>query len=281
MSLCAAAAYHTIPTDFTLDNLQAHFLGGPKTTIPMILKVTRLSNGRRFVVRFVSLEQDGIMLLTATVTFVNASPWTGPAMTHAVNRQTNYKVDSITMDDLGEARGRLGSFMKFERMPLVFQGRCPWNARWKLLTACFLPDPSKAVTSGIATAVAQISPAIDGVADNAKTHILGVINLSDYHVMDTPLQLNNISMGLPTIGDVHGPRKESQVKVGTTLNHSIHFHVHDGFRADDLTYIEVETSWGKDGRAMLSSRIFSKQGLLIATCIQEVGETTSLFMAAN
>lgn len=122
MSLCAAAAYHTIPTDFILDNLQAHFLGGPKTTIPMKLKVTRLSNGRRFVVRFVSLEQNGFILLTATVTFVNASPWTGPAMTHAVKRLTNYKVDCITMDDLGEARGRLGSFMKFERMPLVFQG---------------------------------------------------------------------------------------------------------------------------------------------------------------
>lgn len=136
-------------------------------------------------------------------------------------------------------------------------------------------EPSKAITSGIATAVAQICPTIDGAAENTKTHILGIINLSDYHVMDTPLQLNDISFGLPKIGDIYAPRRESQVKVGTTLNHSIHFHVHDGFRADDLTYIEVETSWGKDGRAMLSSRIFSKDGLLIATCAQEVSELTS------
>lgn len=138
-------------------------------------------------------------------------------------------------------------------------------------------DPSKSVVSGVATSVAQIIPAIEESANNPATHILGIVNLSDYHVMDAPLQLNNITFGLPRVGDVKGPRTENNIKVGTTLNHSIHFHAHDGFRADELTYIEVETLWGRDGRAMLNSKIFSKNGLLIATCTQEVSRPFHLF----
>jgi acyl-coenzyme A thioesterase 1/2/4 len=61
-----------------------------------------------------------------------------------------------------------------------------------------------------------------------------------------------------------------ETKVSTSLNHTINFHVHDGFRADELTYIEVETPWAKDGRAMMTSSIFAKDGTLIATCTQEV-----------
>ena len=84
------------------------------------------------------------------------------------------------------------------------------------------------------------------------------------------MQLSGLTLGMPAIDDYSGTRTPQMHKVGTTLNHSIHFHAHDGFRADDLTYIEAETSWAKDGRAMISTKIFSKEGLLIATCVQEV-----------
>ena len=100
--------------------------------------------------------------------------------------------------------------------------------------------------------------------------MLGIVSLSDYHVMDTPLHLNKYKFGLPAIGDMSRRPTENDLKIGTSLNHTIHFHRHDGFRADDLTYIEVETSWASDGRAMLHSNIFSQTGLLIATCSQEV-----------
>jgi acyl-CoA thioesterase II len=103
----------------------------------------------------------------------------------------------------------------------------------------------------------------------SRGHILGIINLSDYHVLDATLTLSGITFGLQAIGDHSRQPTKSNVKLNTSLNHSIHFHVHDGFRADDLTYIEVTSPWAKDGRSMLSSRIFSKDGVLIATCIQE------------
>lgn len=107
-------------------------------------------------------------------------------------------------------------------------------------------------------------------ADDVNSHILGIINMSDYHVMDCPLQLSGTPFGFHAIGDTTKTPTESRLKLGTSLNHAIYFHVHDGFRADDLTYLESETLWVKDGRAMMSTKIFSKDGLLIATCSQEV-----------
>lgn len=132
---------------------------------------------------------------------------------------------------------------------------------------------SKDLEGSLSLSVAQIAPRIKD-SDSPITHTLGILNLSDYHVMDSPLQLSGITFGHPAIGDKMQTRTLSQIKVGTTLNHSIHFHVHDGYRADDLTYIEAEVIWVKDGRAMVVTKIFTKDGLLIATCTQEVSLPT-------
>lgn len=122
MSECAAAAYHTVPKDFVLDSLQAHFLGGPDPKRPMQFSVTRPSNGRRFAVRIVHAKQGDRTLLTATIQFVNEAVWTGPAMTHSISRQTSQTVSEITLDDLEIGRHKLGPFMKSQRLPLVYKG---------------------------------------------------------------------------------------------------------------------------------------------------------------
>ena len=101
-------------------------------------------------------------------------------------------------------------------------------------------------------------------------HLLAIIHLSDYHVMDCPLSIHGADFGLHKIGDHSRTPTPAGMKIMTSLNHTIHFHAHDGFRADELCYVEVTSPWAKDGRAVIHSNIFSTQGLLIATCVQEV-----------
>lgn len=117
---------------------------------------------------------------------------------------------------------------------------------------------------------AQIDPPIKSPAGSLAHH-LAVIYVSDYHVMDCPLTIHGVDCGLFAIDD-HDRTRTSMpaMKVMTSLNHTVHFHVHDGFRADELMYIEVSSPWARDGRAMVHSRIFSHQGVLVATCVQEV-----------
>ncbi|KAK5101396.1 acyl-CoA thioesterase [Lithohypha guttulata] len=248
MSLAAAAASRTAPDNFTLDSLHTDFLNAPNVKSPMRFHVTRLSNGRRFAVRSVMAKQGQTMLYQVNITFVNTSPWTGRAMEYAVSRETTHKLSSITRDMLFP-KGDFGPFIKIQRTQPVFK------------------SDSEAPETGICTFVSQITPIQAG--PGSLSHILGVISLSDCWAISAPLQLNKITFGLPEIDDESQTLTENNVKVFTSLNHAVHFHVHGGFRADELIYTEVRTSWAKDGRAMLHSNLFSEDGVLIATCEQE------------
>ena len=57
-----------------------------------------------------------------------------------------------------------------------------------------------------------------------------------------------------------------------TLNHTIHFHRFDGWRADGPdggVYVELRSPWAKDGRVLAHSTIFGRDGVVVATCAQE------------
>jgi acyl-CoA thioesterase 8 len=55
-----------------------------------------------------------------------------------------------------------------------------------------------------------------------------------------------------------------------SLDHTIWIHAPRAFRADDWLYIEINTPWSGDGRGLAFQRIFTKEGVLVATCAQEV-----------
>ncbi|OCT54553.1 palmitoyl-CoA hydrolase [Cladophialophora carrionii] len=253
MAQAASAAWKTVPDGFMLDSLQTHFMLAPNPAIPLVYKVQRIGNGRRFAVRQVAVEQADRVFVAVTTSFVNNAPWSGRAMTHAVPMQIARHGErsgwKITLDDFEDMRTERGPFMKFERLPLVHQ------------------DPKNPATT-IAPVVAQIDPPI-AAPRGAAAHVLAVVHASDYHVMDCPLSIHGVPHGLWPIGDVTKTALPASMKIMTSLNHSIHFHTQDGFRADELLYVEVTSPWAKDGRAMINSRIFSRQGLLIATVVQE------------
>jgi hypothetical protein len=66
--------------------------------------------------------------------------------------------------------------------------------------------------------------------------------------------------------------KEKRPEIGmmVSLDHSIYFHNPKAFRADDWILAEAETPWAGEGRGFVMQRMFSKDGTLIASCVQEV-----------
>lgn len=66
--------------------------------------------------------------------------------------------------------------------------------------------------------------------------------------------------------------KEKRPEIGmmVSLDHTIYFHDPKGFRADEWMCAEAETPWAGDGRGLVFQRIFSRDGKLIASCVQEV-----------
>ncbi len=60
-----------------------------------------------------------------------------------------------------------------------------------------------------------------------------------------------------------------QVGMMVSLDHSIYFHNPRKFRADEWMLTEMNSPWAGEGRGLVLQRIWSKDGVLIATCTQE------------
>jgi len=60
-----------------------------------------------------------------------------------------------------------------------------------------------------------------------------------------------------------------EIGMMVSLDHTIYFHNPRSFRADEWIFSEMETSWAGDGRGLVYQRMYTKDGLLIASCIQE------------
>jgi acyl-CoA thioesterase 8 len=73
--------------------------------------------------------------------------------------------------------------------------------------------------------------------------------------------------------------RETKQEVGmmVSLDHTIYFHNPREFKADEWMFTEMETPWAGDGRGLVFQRIFSRDGKLIASCVQEVGALTRTF----
>lgn len=248
MALAAAAAYRTLPDGYALDNVHCQFISGSKPDSTYTMNVQRLSNGKRFRVRSVLIQQDNRNIASLTLAYINASPWQGPAMKHSVSQAGKQRIKEITIDDLERGRGPTGGFMRFQRLPLVHQ-----NPR----------EPHTSLKPVVAHMIGPLK-----ASKGTMPHILGLLNLSDYHLLGAPPDLHGYDVGLPAIGDDSGKPTVSAMSMYTSLNHTVHIHSH-GFRADELMYIEVTSPWTADGRGMVHSRIFSQSGLLVASCVQE------------
>ena len=71
--------------------------------------------------------------------------------------------------------------------------------------------------------------------------------------------------------------KEQPDEIGmmVSLDHSIYFHNPRAFRADEWMFTEMETPWTGDGRGLVFQKMFTKDGTLIASCVQEASLTIS------
>ena len=254
MAIAAAAAFETVTSDFSIDTLHALFLNGPKPDIFLQLRVQRLSDGGRFVTRVVTLEQGSTTMVHVTCSFVRTALMGGGSMTHSARRKTSETIEEITLDDLEPGRNKQGPIMRYQRLPLVYTGK---GARPQ--------DPSPLST--VYTSAAQIASTI--AESDSKLQSLGIIQLSDYHILDAPPTLHDLSCGPPAIGDISRTPTYNHFERFTSLNHTIRFHIHEGFRADDLCHIEVTSPWTNLRRAEVQSKIFDRHGGLVATCAQE------------
>ena len=67
-----------------------------------------------------------------------------------------------------------------------------------------------------------------------------------------------------------GQNSDREVGMMVSLDHSIYFHRPRDFRADEWMYIESDSPWAGDGRGLALQRMYTREGVLVASCVQEV-----------
>lgn len=122
-------------------------------------------------------------------------------------------------------------------------------------------------------------------------HHAGLAFLTDQFFLDTPARLQNLQLGLgeAKVGtsqkdspyNKRSTRQSSSLadfrtsapsdfRVMTTLNHTIHFCDPGAVKADEWILMEASTTFAHGGRVLIHSKLFARDGKILAVCTQEV-----------
>jgi acyl-CoA thioesterase len=287
--------------------MHCYFVLAGDSEIPVVYEVEKVRDGKSFVTRTVQARQRGRCIFTTTISFMkegsggevkveHQSPMPGDVEVPPEGRGGGVGDPSLGGDD--------GS-TPFESVRCkVVNGRTgkPEEKRtrqWIRARGRISDGPSQNSGGENEDGVAQKS-------DNHQAHLSALAYMSDSFFIGTVARVHNLlrfslrSNIERTVKNFQGSEKEreemrahmeriakdeaeentvydakqdqrprKQVGMMVSLDHSIFFHNPKRFRADEWMLTEMNSPWAGEGRGLVLQRIWSKDGVLIATCTQE------------
>ncbi|KAF2864892.1 thioesterase-like superfamily-domain-containing protein [Massariosphaeria phaeospora] len=283
-----SAAQRTIPSDFTVHSMHCYFILGGNSDIPVIYHVERVRSGRSFATRTVQARQRGKVIFTTTISFVRQNSGGKQKVEHAVEMPA---VERPAEDKDGSNQGDSASPFQSQRIEILNDDS---------------PHPHHKKTRQWLKARGRISPTggheahLSALAYMSDSYFVGTIqrthklrrysplrNDSTNSIVDGGQLKKYLAMEEEDLKRVVDPADfelirrlkngedvsdEARPELGmmVSLDHTVYFHDPRGFRADEWMFSEMETPWSGDGRGLVLQKIFTQDGKLIATCVQEV-----------
>jgi len=238
-----AAAAHDVPPGMTANNLQMSFLAPGQTREDLRFEVTRLLNGRNFVVQQVLCRQSERMVFSAQVSFHRGEPgpdFTIPMPADVPSPETLPTLREVVLkhaDEMGlndATRARVGNSRNLEIRPV--------NGRELLME----PQPAGHLMFW--------TKAIDKLPDAALLHQAALGYMSDYWFPIAAIS----------------PHLKVKVNTGlyiASLNHSIWFYLTP--KADEWLLVDARAQRTVNGRGLSQGTIYSRDGQAIANVMQE------------
>jgi acyl-CoA thioesterase-2 len=234
------AASRTVPEHLSVHSLHGYFLRAGRTSHPMIYAVEDLRDGRTYVTRRVTARQDGDAIFVLSASFKAAEPGGHDRQPAAPDSP-----------DPGE-------------LPDYFE-------LWARI------DPQGAENAAVRQAVevryvsAQGTNRVQGVTEQ-KLWVRALEPLPDDPVLHTcALTYLSDLMLAPTaalaVEPPRGVRPLPATVFLTSLDHALWFH--RPFRADEWLLIAQESRTSGDGRGLARSEVWTRDGLLAASVVQE------------
>ena len=232
------AAGRTVPSDRPVHSLHAYFIRPGDPAVPLVYIVDRVRDGRSFTTRRVSAIQHGRPIFTLSASFHRAEP--GPAHSDPMPEVPPPDEIPKTMDRLEKLFGTLPA--QFRETPIDLRSVGP-------LTFEAERDPSLRTTRNL------VWLRVDGeLPDDPLLHVCLMTYASDLTLLDSVL-----------LG--HGLSWADGKTSGASLDHAMWFH--RPFRADRWLLYAQESPVAAGGRGLARGEVFTADGQLVVSVVQE------------
>lgn len=286
-----SAAQKTVDDDFTVHSMHCYFVLAGNAELPLIYHVERVRSGKSFATRTVQARQRGRVIFTTTMSFVRQNSGGKELVEHA------YPMPDVPAptEDTAEVdpHANYSSPFQSQRLPTenddsnqLHRKKCrQWiKARGRISPAgrheAHLSAIAYMSDSYFIGTVARVhklwryssqraSKARPSVDEDLLKKLLAMDDAELKRVKFVDEADRERIRRLKKGEDVSEVQDTPEIGMMVSLDHTIYFHNPRSFRADEWIFSEMETSWAGDGRGLVYSRMYTKEGLLIASCIQE------------
>ncbi|KAK3985700.1 acyl-coenzyme A thioesterase 8 [Cladorrhinum sp. PSN332] len=273
IAMCLAAAQRTVSDDFLVHSCHCYFLLAGSSEQPILFHVEQVRDGRSFATRTVQARQRGRCIFTTTISFVregsSGSPGTQVSHSSAMPseavpppddydgepemmRQSPFQGTKIQVVDSPSGSGEKGE--KKTRQWIRARGKISGGTAAHLEALAYVSD---SYFIGTITRIHRLwrfpfnPEAYENLAPDLKERVRTL------HAWEGMGEDPRDMIGQPTLGMM------------VSLDHTIYFHEPKRVLADEWMLTEMESPWAGDGRAVVTQKIFAKDGTLLATCVQE------------
>jgi len=232
------AAARTLTRDCPPAALSVHFIAGGDPEKDLEYRVVRLRDERRFANRRVDVVQDGQLLTTAMVSFVDG----GRGLEHGIEPPTVPDPSSLpTIDDLLEGYE--------DTVPQFVDALRPIEWRYTNDPAWVMRHKGGRLDYNRVWLKAQ-----GPMPDDPVLHAAALVYSSDTTVLDSIITTHGLSWGYDRI-------------FAATVNHSVWFH--RPIRFDEWVLYATSSPVAADSRGLGTGHFFDRDRRLVATVVQE------------
>lgn len=288
-SLVAAQA--TVPASFFVHSMHCYFIFAANSIDPIVYSVERLRDGNSYITRTVQATQKEKRIFTTTLSFT----FQGSAkkvLAHSVPMATDLTPpsDDLKGTSILTKAGNTSEDRPCDcvRCPVTITDH-PYTRKLRHWMRARGRISDRPLDSGIFEKNHQAHVA--ALAYMTDTYFIGTVyraynasRFTNRRVVDRALALAKHELGREIAERrrffEHAAQEEIaenkdtaggdlQVDMIASLDHTIYFHNPHAFRADEWMLVEMDTPWAGNERGLVMQRVWSRDGILIATCAQE------------
>ena len=292
---CLAAAQRTVPENFSVHSMHCYFVLNGNSEIPIIYHVEHIREGRSFCTRTVQARQRGQPIFTTTLSFMREGSGGKKEVQHSHPMPDDLSPPN-EMDEEAAMKRRNGPFIEHRvgiakndseraheksiRQWIKARGKISGEGGYQAHCSALAYMSDSYFIGTVARAHKLWRYRTDAAASGKFAFppeaLRRFMKMSDEDLkrvegMDEDVISQVRALDVNDKNEIvvkAEPRPELGMMV--SLDHSIYFHNPRSFRADEWILTECETPWSGDGRGLVMQRMYTKDGLLIASCVQEV-----------